>query len=384
MSKIDALANVPQISFIGGLTLQEVKEQVAAWYDERYRELTGSDPVLADAAPERLLQYAIAMTGYQALQFIEDKGRGELLATSYGGYLDQLAANLGVTRKAAERARVTMRFTLAGVRSAAVGIPAGTRVKTESGIYFNTIDYAEIAAGEMSTEVAAQAELEGVASSGVAAGTINVLVDPIAYMGNVNNTEASHGGTDQEDDDALTERLFLAPSVYSCAGPADAYEYYAKAWRNDVADVKVVSPAPCEVDIYFLLGEGALPTDTERKEMQEYFADEEKVKRPLTDKVSCKAPQEIAYNIELRYYIGSKDRNNVTGIQTAVAAAVADYQRWQRTLGRDVNPTELIARVRQAGAKRVKLTSPQDVVVDATSISRCDGAAVQYGGLEDD
>ena len=197
--------------------------------------------------------------------------------------------------------------------------------------------------------------------------------------------EASHGGTDTEDDDALSERVFLAPSVFSCAGPADAYVYYAKAWRNDVADVKIDSPEPCEVDIYFLLGDdGRLPTSTELKEMQAYFADEDKVKRPLTDKVVCKAPAEIGYGIDLTYYIASSDRNNVAAIQEAVSAAVASYKAWQRKLGRDINPTELIAAVRGAGAKRVRLTAPADTVVSTAAIARCDSETVNYGGLEDD
>lgn len=384
MSKIAELANAPEVSFIGYLTLDEVKQMVSDWYNERYKELTGTAPVLGDAAPEKLLQYAIAMLGGQILQYIQDKGNGELLATSYGSYLDQLAANLGVTRKPADRATVTMRFTLADTRSSAVGIPAGTRVRTENSLYFNTLDYAEVKAGELTAEVLAQAQEAGAASSGIEAGTINTLVDPIPYMASVTNIEASHGGTDVESDDALSERVFLAPSVYSCAGPADAYVYYAKAWRNDVADVKIDSPAPCEVDIYFLLEDGRLPTETELKEMQDYFADEEKVKRPMTDKVVCKAPAEVGYKIALTYYIAGSDRNNVAGIQQAVADAVANYRAWQRKLGRDINPTELIAAVRGAGAKRVRLTAPADTVVSAAAIARCDGESVAYGGLEDD
>lgn len=98
MSKIAELANAPEVSFIGYLTLDEVKQMVSDWYNEKYKELTGTAPALGDAAPEKLLQYAIAMLGGQTLQYIQDKGNGELLATSYGNYLDQLAANLGVTR----------------------------------------------------------------------------------------------------------------------------------------------------------------------------------------------------------------------------------------------------------------------------------------------
>ena len=92
----------------------------------------------------------------------------------------------------------------------------------------------------------------------------------------------------------------------------------------------------------------------------------------------------MGYKIALTYYIAGSDRNNVAGIQQAVADAVANYRAWQRKLGRDINPTELIAAVRGAGAKRVRLTAPADTVVSAAAIARCDGESVAYGGLEDD
>lgn len=384
MSMIEALKDVPQVNFIGNLELQEVKEQVAVWYEERYRELTGETPVLSDAAPEKLLQYAIAMLGYQALQYINDKGKGELLPTSYGEYLDGLAANVGVVRHEAQRATVMLRFTLSAARNQATGIPAGTRVRTENSLYFNTLDYAEIKAGETTADVMAQAEEAGAASNGLAIGAISTLVDPIPYMGSVANTTESSGGTDAEDDESLTERTFLAPSVFSCAGPADAYEYYARAWRNDVEDVRVTSPEPSEVDIYFILDGGALPTPTECEEMEDYFMDEEQVRRPLTDLVTCKAPTEVNYTIAGTYYIGTSNRNNVAAIQAAVQNAVAEYQAWQRKLGRDINPTELIARIRDAGAKRVSLTAPADTVIEENQIGKCTSASIAYGGLEND
>lgn len=52
MSKIAELANAPEVSFIGYLTLDEVKQMVSDWYNEKYKELTGTAPVLGDAAPE--------------------------------------------------------------------------------------------------------------------------------------------------------------------------------------------------------------------------------------------------------------------------------------------------------------------------------------------
>lgn len=78
------------------------------------------------------------------------------------------------------------------------------------------------------------------------------------------------------------------------------------------------------------------------------------------------------------------DHRRIPVIQSKVTAAVKDFQTWQRKLGRDINPTELIARLRAAGAKRVKLTAPADVAVQTMMLPKCTGVTATYGGLEDD
>ena len=64
--------------------------------------------------------------------------------------------------------------------------------------------------------------------------------------------------------------------------------------------------------------------------------------------------------------------------------AVEEYKTWQRKLGRDINPTELIMRIRQAGAKRVRVSSPLDITISETQIPACTETTVIYGGIEDD
>ena len=230
-----------------------------------------------------------------------------------------------------------------------------------------------------------QAEEAGADSNGILSGGIKILVDPIAYVASVSNTTPSTGGLDAEDDDSLTRRIYLAPSVYSCAGPRDAYEYYAREWRGDVADVRIVSPLPDEVNIYFVIEDEnglRVPNSTELTAMAAYLDDE--TIRPLCDKVTALAPDEVEYAITVKYWIAESDQRSVSEIQSRIAAAVADFQTWQRKLGRDINPTELIARLREAGAKRVTLSAPVDTVIDTTELPKCTGAAATYGGLEDD
>lgn len=385
MSNISELANCPELNFIENMTLRETEEQLRALYTRYYREITGKEPELGAADPLNLLIKAFAAMEYQTMQYADTKGRMELLKTSTGEALDALGALVGVSRKEPTRATATERFTLSEARGTVTAIPAGTRVKTEDGKYFNTLDYAEIAAGDLYADVVVQAEEAGAGSAGLLAGTIKILVDPIPYIAGVSNTTESTGGLDTEGDDSLTRRIYLSPSVYSCAGPRDAYEYYAREWRGDVADVRTDSPQPNQVDIYFVIQdeEGLrLPNPTELAEMKAYMSGESM--RPLCDQVNCKAPEEVEYAISLTYWIGSSDQKSVSEIQSRVSAAVKEFQTWQRKLGRDINPTELIARVREAGAKRVKLTAPADTVVEKNELPKCTGATADYGGLEDD
>lgn len=87
----------------------------------------------------------------------------------------------------------------------------------------------------------------------------------------------------------------------------------------------------------------------------------------------------------LTYYINRSDSARAVAIQAAVAQAVEEYKTWQRTIGRDVNPSQLAAMVMEAGAKRVTVTAPTFAAVAATKVAALTGSAtVTYGGLEDD
>ena len=382
MSNISQLANVPEISFIENMSLAETEEQLRSEYLRIYQELTGREGELTDADTKSLLIKAFSLIEYQTMQYIDAKGRAELLKTSTGDALDALAALFGIERMGSNKATATERFTLSEERADVVAIPAGTRVKTQNGQYFNTLDYAEIAPGETYTDVLIQAEEAGTDSSGILTGVINTLVDPIPYVASVANTTESTGGLDIEDDDNLTERVYLAPSKFSSAGPRDAYEYYAREWRSDVGDVQIVSPSPCVVALYVVLDSGRILNETEKESLVEYINGE--TIRPLTDMVVCGDPEEVEYNINLTYYIASSSQKMAATIQAAVGEAVSAYQIWQRKLGRDINPTELIGRLRDAGVKRVRLTEPEDVAVSNIQLPAAATVSVTYGGVEDD
>lgn len=208
-------------------------------------------------------------------------------------------------------------------------------------------------------------------------------MDPLPYIKSVANTEITSGGADIEDDDSLAERVFLAPSSYSVAGPDDAYEYFTKEYNQGIISVTVTSPEPAEVEIRFLMEDGAIPTSTVMNGLEEYLQDN-KI-RPLTDHVTVLAPEQQQFNINLTYYINRSDQEKANTIQEAVQAAVEEYIKWQTyTIGRDINPSELTKRIIEAGAKRVEITSPVFTTVEPNTVARIGQKTVTYGGLEND
>lgn len=92
MSNIKELANVPEISFIENMSLQETEELVRANYTRIFKELTGQDAELGEADAKNLIIKSFSLVLYQVMQYVEAKGRAELLKTSTGDALDALAA----------------------------------------------------------------------------------------------------------------------------------------------------------------------------------------------------------------------------------------------------------------------------------------------------
>lgn len=382
--EMNAIKSLPDISFIDNKDIDQVRQEMVADYESFISEATGQTVTLERSSVHRMELYAAAAQIYQAMQYIDRQGKQSILKYSYSDFLDNLAIFKGVTRNPATPATTTLRFTLSAVRDTATGIPQGTRVSTAGATYFATDVYAEIPAGSTAVDVPATCTVAGTDGNGFAAGELATIVDPIPYVASVTNTTATEGGAEIESDDDLAERVFLAPGAYSTAGPEDGYLYHAKAYSAAIGDVVATSnQAAGTVDIVFIMADGSTPGEEMIEGLEGYL--QGKTIRPMTDLVRVAAPQEVTYTINLTYYINRSDSAKAVTIQAAVAKAVADYQTWQRAIGRDINPSQLVHMVMDAGAKRVTVTAPTYTAVDATKVSALQGdAVISYGGLEDD
>lgn len=66
-----------------------------------------------------------------------------------------------------------------------------------------------------------------------------------------------------------------------------------------------------------------------------------------------------------------------------VAAAVKSFQKWQaEKMGRDVNPSRLIALLMQTGVKRVEVRSPVFTTVADNAVAQIGTVSVVNGGAE--
>ena len=380
---LKSVFDLPDVSFIGNDTLEAMMQRLVANYEKRYGEITGTAISLAAGDPIRVLLYAAALDLFQTEEYVDRAGKQDLLKYSYGEFLDNLAANRGVTRKAASAAVTTIRFTASEVKDYALSIPEATRVTNGDGIYFKTTEYAEIAAGAEYVDVEAVCTETGVRGNDLLAGQINVLVDPLPYIETVANITTSDGGAAEESDESLAERVYLAPSSYSVAGPSDAYAFWARTYNAGIGSVKPTTPEPGAVDLYILMADGTLPEDEMIEGLQEFIQSEEI--RPMTDLVTVKRPGVVDYSIALTYYIRASDKARAVTIQQEVQEAVDAYVTWQSAeIDRDINPDELLRRIMAAGAKRVELTAPAFTVVSDTEVAQCSSRSVNYGGLEDD
>lgn len=377
---IDELNNIPDVTFIDDLEVSDIQDQMVRDYQEKYEEITGEKITLPKSNPYRIILYACSMQQFQALKFLDEMGKQNLLKYAETVFLDQIGAIRGIKRLEGSAAVTTLRFFLLSERSSATAVPSETRVNGGD-FYFSTDEYAEIPAGEMYVDVPATCTEIGADANGLMPGELNTLVDSVPWIDSVSNTTETSGGADEEDDDNFSDRIYLAPASYSVAGPEDAYKYFVKEANASITDVSVTSPSAGVVDIRFILEDGELPSDDLIEEVKGYVSAGDK--RPLTDKVEVAAPDTVEYEIAVEYWIPEAKKSIAASVQGEVEKAIAEYISWQNsTIGRDINPSELIYKMINAGAKRVEVTKPVYQDIGDTEIAQISNLSVAYGGVE--
>lgn len=380
---IQNLYDLPDISVIDDVDIEGIKREMIADFEAFYKEETGEDITLYPADKDRIKLNIVANKLFQAYQYIDKGFKMNFLKYAYGDYLKHLGAMKKTFKQGASSAVTILRFTLVEPRTQVTAIPKGKRATAGDNIFFATDDYAEIAAGQTYTDVQATCTESGTMGNKYVPGQINVMVDKIPYIASVANVVTSDGGSGEESDTAFRERIFLAPSSYSTAGPEDAYIYWVRQYNSAIEDVKVTTTSDAVVDIRIVLVDGALPSTAFLADLTDYLKNSAIC--PLTDKMTISAPDVVEYELNFTYYIGRSNKNNVEAIQKAAEEAKDAYITWQKThIGTDINTDVLIEFLRAAGAKRVVIEKPLFTIISSTQIASAASVEMAYGGLEDD
>lgn len=387
MGIIKSPDELPEVSFIGDISLEEVRAQMVADYCEKYEELTGSTTELPADDKNRVLLGVCALQIFQGFKYIEQTGRMNLLKYARGEFLDNLAALKNVVRGENAKSTVTMRFIKDPdfIRND-ITVPRMTRVAArDHDIYWITPDIdVTIPAGRSSIDIDCTCTEDGSFSNGFEYGEITRLIDSVPFLHQqdpVYNISTSKGGNDYENDDDLRIRVLNAPSGYSAAGSADSYRYRIMQLDAQIADVAIKQGENDGELTAYILTKSGRATEDQITAYQDLIDNADF--RPLTDKVTVESATPVTYGVDIKYYISKKDASKVTTIRMAIEDAIDRFVAEQESeIGKDINPSALIQGVMNAGACRVNIYAPDYTQVGDTNYSSKTYRTTQYMGLE--
>ena len=320
--------------------------------EEIYQELRGAFGDRAGFVPEDSCDLAVrlwaAAAQIQALgtqaEWVLDQSFPQ---TAQGIYLDRHAAMRGLARTPATRAAGVLRFRVDTAPVADLTIPADTVCMTADEVRFRTTEAAVLAAGTLSADAVAEA-LEGGSGGNAVPGAISILTAcPVAVTG-VTNPAAFTGGSDEEGDETLRERILESYRRLPNGANAAWYEQTAMSHAG-VTAARAVGRARGigTVDVY-VAGESGLPGEALLEEVQADLQE----KREIAVDVEVKAPAAVsvdvsveveaptAVSVEVSVEVEADSSVGFAAVKPAAEKAVADFFGG-RLLGQPVRLADL-------------------------------------------
>ena len=186
---------------------------------ERYEQESGFE---VDEASDIAIRLKVLAGEIYNMQTTLDWTKRQMFAaTATSENLDNLAAQRGLTRKAAVKATGQITFRLSETLNYAVPIPRGTVVATDDEIpvRFVTTEDGEIPQATYSAAINAEAELAGYRGN-INANAATIPVTVPAAVSSVYNASRFTGGSDEESDNNLrrTQRGLLQKPRAHCRG----------------------------------------------------------------------------------------------------------------------------------------------------------------------
>jgi len=341
-----------------------------------YETRTGR--TLEPAQVEMLLINGFAYRELLLRNQIQDSASQNLVGFARFPMLDYLGELVGVVRLPAASAQTTILLTLVEGHGDIV-IPQGLRIQTTDGrAVFELIEDTSVLTAVNTVSVTAIAQTPGKLSNDYETGTISVILDPQPYLSTAANTTVSEGGSDEESDDQLRDRIKLAPNSFSVAGPYKAYEFWAKSASPLIIDVAVTNPIPGTVEVFPLV-EGLAVTPPEILDAVYSVLNADRI-RPLNDTVVVSSPTAVntAITVGLILYDGAV-QSDILPIVQANLAAFRDGRR--KLLGQDIVIDQIKALCMVDGVYKANVTVPSsDLVISETQFANITSINVTVTG----
>ncbi|MGQ3662059.1 baseplate J/gp47 family protein [Citrobacter braakii] len=315
-------------------------EAMLARVKQQYYDKTGHYPDTND--PET---FELEQLTYEAGLIKDDINRSaqqNLLAYANDAMLDNIGLLVGATRLPASSASAAATVTLKAGHPDFV-LAAGYTVLASDGqtSFVTATDYA-FSASMDEGEITLVATDPGVAGNGFLPGEITQAVTPNDWIIAVSNTGTTQGGADTEDDESFAERIFLAPSQFSVAGPYDAYKFWVLSTSAAISDASVESPEPNDIVLYAVLEGGVVPDEPMKAAILDTCS--ARNRRPLGDRVSVGDAEAVEASGEIRVEIYKSNASLAAQIEDTVRKeADALAYKWGGKLGRDIIPQAFIA-----------------------------------------
>lgn len=354
--------------------------QILADMKSMYETLSGK--TLLDGQLESILIRTFAYRETELRTIANHAAKMNLLRFSTAPYLDAIGERVGVNRLPASAAVCTIKLTFTPGHGNFI-LPKGIRIQPISGVAVFATDE-EVHVDTLSDEylVTATCLTEGTIGNGIGINELVVILDPQPYLLSAQNIDITSGGSEQESDEELRERIRLAPSTFSTAGPDEAYKYWAKTANPQIGDVTVTSLNPGEVNVFVLMKDGTLPNTTILEQVEDVLND--KKRRPLTDTVIVDKPDHIDYQIEVE--LTAITGSIASEIEAQVQAALEQYAKERGArMGYDIVVSKIKALCSIPGVYDVDVIKPtQNIEIGVGEASICTGVTVSVTGYSDE
>jgi len=332
-------------------------DEIIAKLREDYYKLTGKW-----VNPSDVESFLIDLIAYNQTQLegkINYYRKQNFLRYASGEALDLLGEWLGVIRLPPQPAKTTIRFTFEMPHPQIIIDENVKLIAKDNKTIFKPSETVIVPADVQTFDVVYECETAGIVGNGFIAGEINQLLSPVSYVLKAENITVSTGGTEEEDDEHLRERIRLAPWRFNTAGSRKGYIYWALTADPTIIDVNAYSDStkPGEVFVVVLTKDLPVPQAVLDKVSQILSAEDV---RPLTDLVHVNAVKEVPYNVEVEITL-LPDYVPMSGriLEEANIKVEEFILEIKSKIGRAINPDVLVYKLMDIkGVFKVNVISP--------------------------